>query len=266
MATRRARVSAPTQLDAYVLHRYDWSESSLILELLTRERGRVAVIAKGAKRPTSQLRAILLPFQRVQVTLGRTPADDADIHVLRQAEWAGGGPLLPPAALFHGFYLNELLLKLLARQDPHPALFDAYADTLPALASGEEALAQAGLRAFELCALREGGFLPDLGVATLNPAPLHDQQRYVLRPEVGVVATAEPAVGVDGAVLKGLQRLLDQGTHLIELQRACLPALGTLRVQLRGLLHYHLGTSTWRTREVLHSVQRLHETPPSPGH
>ncbi len=267
MATRRARAPAAAPLVAYVLHSYDWSESSLILELFTRERGRVAVIAKGAKRPTSQLRAILLPFQRVLVTLGRTPSDDADIHVLRQAEWgADGGPLMPPGALFHGFYLNELLLKLLARQDPHPALFDAYADTLPALACGEEALAQAGLRAFELCALREGGFLPDLGVSTLNHQPVLDGHRYALRPEVGVVATQEPAGSLDGTMLKALQQALDEGGHLADVQRACLPALSALRIQLRGLLHYHLGTATWRTREVLHSVQRLHEAaPPAAG-
>ena len=61
-------------LQAYVLHRYDWSESSLILELFTREQGRLAVAAKGAKRPHSQLRSVLLPFQRVNITLTRSAA------------------------------------------------------------------------------------------------------------------------------------------------------------------------------------------------
>jgi len=118
-----------------VLHSYDWSETSLIVELFTRERGRVVVAAKGAKRPTSQLRPVLLPFQRLHVQLGKTPADEAaEIHTLKSAEWAGGVPAVGAAALFSGFYLNELLLKGLARQDPHPALFDAYAATLAALA------------------------------------------------------------------------------------------------------------------------------------
>ena len=69
-ARARARRAASS---AYVLHRYDWSESSLILDLFTREQGRVAVAAKGAKRPYSQLRAVLLPFQRLHVALGRAP-------------------------------------------------------------------------------------------------------------------------------------------------------------------------------------------------
>ncbi|MBP6252588.1 MAG: recombination protein O N-terminal domain-containing protein, partial [Rubrivivax sp.] len=115
MVTRR---TAATALQAYVLHRYDWSETSLIVELFTRERGRVVVAAKGAKRPYSQLRPVLLPFQRLLVQLGRTPADEAsEVHTLRSAEWAGGVPVLAGGALFRGFYLNELLLKGLARQD-----------------------------------------------------------------------------------------------------------------------------------------------------
>ena len=79
---------------AYVLHHYDWSETSLIIDLFTRERGRVAVAAKGAKRPYSQLRSVLLPFQRLNVQLGKAPKDEAaEVHTLRSAEWAGGVPM-----------------------------------------------------------------------------------------------------------------------------------------------------------------------------
>ena len=86
MATRTAR--APAMLQSFVLHRYDWSESSLILDLFTREQGRVAAVAKGAKRPYSQLRSVLLPFQRIAITLGRAKADEgSDILTLRAA-WA----------------------------------------------------------------------------------------------------------------------------------------------------------------------------------
>ncbi|HEY9238159.1 MAG TPA: recombination protein O N-terminal domain-containing protein, partial [Burkholderiaceae bacterium] len=127
-------------LAAFVLHRYDWSESSLILDLFTREQGRIAVAAKGAKRPYSQLRSVLLPFQRIGVTLGKAVLHEegaSDVQTLRGAEWAGGASMLTGAALFSGFYLNELLMKLLARHDPHAALFDAYAATLPGLAADE---------------------------------------------------------------------------------------------------------------------------------
>jgi DNA repair protein RecO (recombination protein O) len=244
-------------LEAYVLHRYDWSESSLILDLFTRERGRVAVAAKGAKRPYSQLRPVLLPFQRIQVTLGRTPADEhAEIHNLRHAEWAGGGPMLSGGALFSGFYLNELLMKLLARHDPHPALFDAYRATLPVLATGHEALAQAALRAFELALLREIGVLPELSRVTLTLQPVSDAARYQLIPESGVVPTNEDLGSLDGASLRELQRALD-GDSPAALQSACVPCTSALRASLRALLHYHLGSGTLRSRQVMQSVQRL---------
>ena len=258
MATRRARVSAPTQLDAYVLHRYDWSESSLILELLTRERGRVAVIAKGAKRPTSQLRAILLPFQRVQVTLGRTPADDADIHVLRQAEWAGGGPLLPPAALFHGFYLNELLLKLLARHDPHPALWDADAEAVARLQGRDETGLQPVLRAFELILLRELGLLPTLEADSSTLQPLQPQARYLLQPETGLcLAPAHARSALPGEAWCALQQALEQPQGYPAVLRACAPVSTALKPLLRALLQYHCGSPLLRTRQLMMDLQTL---------
>jgi DNA repair protein RecO (recombination protein O) len=92
-AARPRRTASP--LLAYVLHQYDWSETSLIVELFTRAQGRVVVAAKGAKRPTSNYRAVLLPFQPVLALLGKTPADEhGEVHNLRSAEWAGGQPLL----------------------------------------------------------------------------------------------------------------------------------------------------------------------------
>ena len=113
---------------------------------------------------------MLLPFQRISVSLGRAPGGEGapDVQNLRAAEWAGGQPMLTGAALFSGFYLNELLMKLVARHDPHPALFDAYAETLVALAAADDVRAEAALRAFELTLLKEIGVLPDLSVATLT--------------------------------------------------------------------------------------------------
>jgi len=265
MAAAKTARQPASQLEAYVLHRYDWSESSLILDLFTRERGRVAVAAKGAKRPYSQLRPVLLPFQRVHVSLGRAPADEhAEIHNLRHAEWAGGGPMLSGGALFSGFYLNELLMKLLARHDPHPGLFDAYRATLPALASGHESLAQAALRGFELLLLRETGQLPDLATVTLTQRDVEPGARYQLVPESGVVATREEPLSFSGETLAALQAALD-ANDTAALQTACVPPAAALRVGLRALLHYHLGTPALRTRQVMQSVQRLIETPPTPS-
>lgn len=261
MATRVART--PSTLAAYVLHRYDWSETSLILDLFTREQGRLAVAAKGAKRPYSQLRPVLLPFQRLQVSLGRAPkAEDgqevaAEVQTLRGAEWAGGSAMLTGAALFSGFYLNELLMKLLARQDAHVRLFDAYAGTLPLLASPDDATVQAALRAFELVLLKETGLLPDLSLQTLTLAEVDPSADYALLPESGVgLPRGGAQTRIAGAALIGLQAALEHGS-LAALQHACAQALPELKTLLRALLHYHLGTPVLRTRQVMIDVQSL---------
>lgn len=260
-----ARATRPASVQpAFVLHRYDWSETSLILDLFTRGLGRVAVAAKGAKRPYSQLRSVLLPFQRVQVSLGR-PRDDetAEVHTLRQAEWAGGAPMMSGASLFSGFYLNELLMKLLGREDPQPALFDAYAATLPGVAAGGDD-EQAALRAFELVLLQELGVLPALDRLTADGAPLQPQQAYVLRPDAGLWrAQGGIELGVRGDLLASMGEAL-QSRDLAAVQAACRPALGPLKQQLRTLLHYHLGSSHLRSRQVMLDVQRLADRAASP--
>jgi DNA repair protein RecO (recombination protein O) len=259
MVTRTAR--PPATLQSFVLHRYDWSESSLILELFTREQGRLAVAAKGVKRPTSQLRPVLLPFQRLHVVLarGRTLADDAappEVQTLRAAEWAGGAAMLTGAALFAGFHCNELVLKLLARHDPHPGLFDAYAETLPALASGDDASVQAALRAFEFVLLKEIGLLPDLSLVTLTQEVVGERDRMALLPEAGVAAARQGDAGLPGSVLIGLQAALAHGSTAA-LRQACSVALPELKAALRTLLHYHLGTPAMRTRQVMMGLQTL---------
>jgi len=247
---------------AYVLHRYDWSETSLILDLFTRELGRVAVAAKGAKRPYSQLRSVLLPFQRLQVSLSR-PRDDeaAEVHTLRQAEWAGGLPGPGGAALFSAFYLNELLMKLLGREDPHPLLFDAYAAVLPGVAAGGDT-EQAALRSFELLLLRETGLLPELAHTTADSQPLQPRALYLVRPDAGLwPVQGGTETGLDGATLLAIEHALQQQDPLA-LQAACLPALPALKPQLRALLHYHLGSPQLRSRQVMLDVQRLIDRPP----
>lgn len=251
MATSRTAAS----LSAFVLHQYDWSESSLIVELFTRAQGRVVVAAKGAKRPTSNFRPVLMPFQPLAVQLGRPPKDEqSEVLNLRSAEWAGGQALLAAPAMFAAYYANELLLKLLPRQDPHPALFDAYAATLAALAEGgDEAPA---LRAFELRLLRELGWLPELSVATLTGETLQPERRYALDAEAGVVSNATGLPGRDWLALETALAAADT----VALQAACAACAGTLRTPLRGLLHYHLNASPLRTRDVRQGVQRLLET------
>lgn len=257
---------------AYVLHSHDWSESSLILDMFCREQGRVVAIAKGAKRPYSQLRPVLMPFQRIAVGFGARRNDDAEVWLLRQAEWAGGPAFCGGDALLPGFYLNELLMKLLPRHDPHPVLFEAYADTLQALS--EPGLLQAALRAFELILLRQLGHLPDLSLQTLDGGPVLAGEPYELHPELGVRPAhllSEAGEGpnvLNGSVLLAMEDALSDGwlndvrrvkpghSAVPSLMAACVPALGDLKAITRSLLHYHLGTNTLRTRQLMMELQQ----------
>ena len=255
---------------AFVLHSHDWSESSLILELLTREAGRVIAAAKGAKRPTSQLRAVLMPFQRITVQFARSRGDEAgEVRTLRGAEWGGEAAPMHGAAWFAGFYLNELLLRLLARDDAHPRLFDAYAAALACLDSSE-LRSESALRAFELLLLQETGVLPELHRTTLTQAPVQPERRYVLRPDQGRADAAAADTVLSGAHCLALAAALqawpsapDDGAAFANLQRACAADLLPLKAQLRAQLHYHLGGATLRTRQVMIDSQRLLEAGPS---
>ncbi len=272
MATTRrsggtAGGSAAKPLSGYVLHTHDWSESSLILEVWTRELGRVVALAKGAKRPYSQLRSVLLPFQRLHLQLGNKRLEGgAEVQLLRSAEWAGGGPMLSGSALLSGLHLNELLLRGVARHDPHPHLFDAYADTLAALVrsreDGDEGLAAAALRAFELAFLADSGVLPDLSRVTATQQPVQAGARHLLLADAGVCTTASAQDGgIGGAVLLALQTALEADDR-IALQQACAGAPQELKSQLRALLHEHLGTTMLRTRALMVELQQLLDRAP----
>lgn len=240
---------------AYVLHRYDWSESSLILEVLTRHHGRIALVAKGAKKPSSNFRPILLPLQPLHVAFG----GDAEIRNLRSSEWMGGHVMPTGEALMAGYYLNELLMRLLARDDPHPFLFDAYALTVHIIAQEfqKDAL-EVALRAFELILLREIGFLPSLKSQTANLSELSLETAYVLVPEGGLrLAHAEDRSSLIGAQWLTLQAALDSGQPFSVLLQACSACLQPLKTQLRTLLHYHCGVTTLKTRQMMMDIQNL---------
>ena len=195
-----------------MLHSWDWSETSLIVELFTRERGRVVVVAKGAKRPYSQLRPVLIPFQRLWVQLGRAPADEsAEVHLLRSAERAGGpADAGAGAALFAGFYLNELLLKLLARQDAHGLLFDAYAEAVARCRAPTTAACRSRCAASSWLLLRELGVLPELDQVTLT-VHARSSRRRCTRCTRNPAWWRPPQGGVPGHALVALEAALAAG-------------------------------------------------------
>jgi DNA repair protein RecO (recombination protein O) len=266
---------------AFVLHRYDWSESSLILEVFTRHHGRIALVAKGAKRPSSQFRPILLPLQPLHIAF----SGDAEVGTLKGAEWMGGLTMPTGDALLSGYYVNELILKLLARDDPHETLFDAYAQVTQLLR--DPAQVDSALRAFELIVLREIGLLPSLDAASLTLQPLQPDAAYTLMPEAGLRAVHDAddyGQGHGQTYRNGasqdnrqdarqerpslparhwlaLQTALDDAAPLHATRAVCatLPAAdkAALKNQLRSLLHYHSGGKTLRTRQMMMDVQAL---------
>ncbi len=246
-AARRAR---PPQRDGkvsgqpgFVLHSYPYKETSLIVDLFTRDHGRVALVAKGAKRPHSQLRGVLQTFQ----PLATGWAGKSELRVLTGAEWVGGMLPLEKTALLCGFYLNELLVKLLARDDPHPALFDHYVATLNQLAHQEPA--PIVLRKFERALLKETGVAADLGRCTVSGLAVRAELRYVVDPERGArpERAADQWPGVAGKTLLDMERedYADPSTQLQSKQL------------MRFLLAHHLGGATLNTRQMLIDLMQL---------
>lgn len=250
-------MKTPLGLQAYVLHAWDWRESSLVLDVFSREQGRIGLVAKGAKRPTSSLRGVLLPMQRLQIQLTKTKAQleegGDEIHTLKSAEWQATHPLPQGGALLAAYYCNELLQRLLPRGEPQPPLFDAYAATLQglALASGPP---EAWLRAFELALLGQLGWLPQLDVDSLRQQALRPGARYQLSAELGLVDSSDGS-GLSGsswALLAGAQGVPAQAAAVLQL-----PDRSQLKAVLRQVLHYHLGHAPLRSRAVLHQAHDL---------
>ena len=240
---------------AFVLHRYDWSESSLILEVFTRHHGRIALVAKGAKRPSSNFRPVLLPLQPLHLSFG----GDAEIRTLKGAEWVGGQVMPTGDALLSGYYLNELVMRLLARDDPHPQLFDTYAAAVRILASEHGEAIEPALRAFELLLLRDIGLLPSLDMETLTLAPLADDVRYSLVPESGLIAIGDEdeRPGLAGARWRALQRAVDDHAPFRSTLTEAAQDMAGLKPLLRALLHYHCGVGSLRTRQMIVDLQSL---------
>ena len=249
MATRRI-----SDEPAFVLHRYDWSESSLILEVFTRHHGRIALIAKGVKRPSSSFRPILLPLQPLHLAFG----GDAEIRTLKSAEWQGGYAMPSGEALLSGYYINELVMTLLARDDPHSTLFDAYANVVEVIASAHGEVLEAALRSFELFLLREVGLLPQLNAQTMTLGDLQPTHQYTLVPEGGLrLAHDDDRASLSGAQWSQLQATLDSSVPFTTTLRTCAALSNALKPQLRTLLHYHSGVKTLRTRQMMLDIQSL---------
>jgi DNA repair protein RecO (recombination protein O) len=235
----------------FVLHTYPFKETSVVAEVFTRSHGRVALIARGARRPASMLRGLVQPFTPLLLSwFGKS-----ELKTLHTAEWQGGVVAPQGRALMCGFYLNELLLRLLARGDAHERLYDRYIDTLDQLAdeacsSDQERAAcfERILRRFEKNLLSEIGYGATFDIDADSGALIEPEVRYVFQPERGALRS----VGQPGCPVSG-QTLIDLATDRFERQAT----LAEAKALMRTLINHTLGAKPLYTRQLLRELTDL---------
>ncbi len=220
---------------AFVLQHRPYRESSLLLELFTRDFGIVSVLAKGVRKEKSTMAGVLLPFTLLNVSF----LDRHELKTLSQAEFVVSYPL-QRLALYCGFYVNELLQRFLHRHDPHGSLFEAYRNCLRDLADAD-AIEQT-LRYFELRVLEECGYGIDLEVDSRTGVDVADGRRYRFVADLGVVEDASGQVG--GETLRRLAAMAPLGPQH-RLEAKCL---------LRAMLDAHLSGRPLKSRDVLGKI------------
>lgn len=223
--------------EAYVLHHREYGETSLLLEMFTRQHGRLGLMAKGARRPRSPLRSALIPFQPLLVGFsGR-----GELPTLSSAEPGSAAAPLAGKALVCGLYLNELLIRLLHRHDPHERLFETYIETLTRLAGTTHP--EHALRIFEKRMLDEIGYGLVLDHDVESGSPIEPTTLYRYQPERGPVAdtlSRHEGIAIHGASLLALAReALDDEMSRREAKRL-----------LRALLARQLGDRPLTSRNL----------------
>jgi DNA repair protein RecO (recombination protein O) len=240
----------------YVLHSYAYRETSLILQAWTEKHGRLGLVAKGARRPKSAARAILVPFQPLVMDwFGK-----AELKTLKTAEPAAPATPLAGESLMSAFYMNELLLKLTTRDDPHEGLFEAYDRAITEL----RALSRAGvkdttamepvLRRFELKLLQELGYALELARES-SGAPIVAEREYWYVVERG----AEPAPPGRDTPFNAVRL---SGTTLVDLGRGRFEDAATVaqaKQLMRLLINHSLNGQELSTRALVRDLARMEE-------
>lgn len=235
------RQRADDQL-GFVLHSYPFSETSLIVETFTRAYGRIVLLAKGARRPRSAIRGLLGAFQLLALSWsGR-----GEVKTLMRAEWLGGHRALQGEALLCGFYLNELLLRLIARDDPHETLFDHYSRAIERLAEGSPS--GPCLRWFEKRLLLELGYAMRLR-STRSGEEIRPEALYTYAPEEGA-SVAEASE--DGLCIHGKTLIDLEGDDYADPR-----SQNEAKQLMRMLINHRLEHRPMLTRQVFRDLQNL---------
>ena len=231
---------------AYVLHASPFRETSLIVEVFSRDFGRMALLARGARRPRSAIRGLLMGFQPLDLGW----AGKGEVLTLMKAEWQGGQPLLAGEALFCGYYLNELLMHLLPREDPHERLFSRYAEMLARLGADPTGkVREADLRSFEKALLQELGYGLTLNHDSTGGAIVVDAY-YTYRMEQGPVRLEHAEAAAQ--VVRG-KTLLDLEVEDFSDPRSRIES----KQLMRTLMAYYLAGKELETRKIFRELQEL---------
>ncbi len=227
---------------AYVLHARPFRESSRLLEVLSRDHGRVGLVARGARGPKSRLRGVLQPFRPLLLNWRRR----GDLGTLTHADQVAAPPPLIGEALYCGLYVNELTLRLLMRHDPNTEVFEQYRETLGALAGG--AALQTSLRLYEKQLLEATGFGLMLDREHGGGAAIEPQAMYDYQPERGPVRVSGSGNGRPGVVHGRVLLALDAG-HVDEADWR------SLRAMMRRVLRHHLGDRPLASEALYRAVR-----------
>lgn len=218
---------------AWILHARPWRDTSMLVEALSRDHGRVGLVARGARGPRGRWRALLQPLQPLLISWsGR-----GELGTLSACEAAGPALVLRDEPLMSAWYMNELSLRLLQRNDAHPPLFSAYGEAL----SGLERAPAVSLRLFEKRLLDTLGWGASYDHANDDGSAVERGRRYGFAADRGVLAQGPGDIEVDGATLLALA-----AEELTEAQ-----ATGEARVLLRIALTEHVGARPLHSRELL---------------
>ena len=236
----------------FILHSYPYKETSLILETFTRTHGRVAMVAKGVKRNGGGKYAIN-PFQPITLSwLGRT-----ELKTLKSAEHEQIFPHLRGSTLMAAFYLNELILKLAVKEDPHELLFDSYAEAIQSLSTPKcsTRLIEATLRRFELSMLAALGYALTLAHEADSDVSIKENADY------WYVVDRGPILAARGELPGANEPIRVSGKTLIAMQQCTLSETTEAQILLqakqlmRRVLNHHLGDKALHTRQLIREMK-----------
>ena len=222
---------------AFLLHQRPWRESSALLEVFTETHGRIGLVARGVRSARSRQRGDLQPFRALRVSWQAR----GDLGTLTAVEADGGAPHLQGKALYSAFYLNELLMRLLARHDPHPVLFDYYRHSLRRLAAGDAL--EGVLRQFEMRLLEESGYGLQLEAEATTGEALRADTLYDYHLESGPVAFGGDSD--TGFVFRGASLIAMAHGDLSDAA-----VLADAKRLLRAALGLYLGDKPLKSREL----------------